>query len=358
MIKKDENRANQVSINKEYIRGVSLIDVDTAISDYMRVDVIPDLLQDGTKIKVPLLYGNAERWNSARKDGYLRDKRGQIQIPVVMFRRTGFSKNENLSFFNEATSMPAIKRWSAKHRYDKFTLMSNTNRVYELYNIRVPEYVTVNYDVMIWTNFTEHMNKLVEAFQWANKRYWGVDDKFKFKTQISSFDTQQEVSEGQERVIRTSFTLEVNAYLLPETFANKPLTTKSFTTKKVVFGLETDLTGNSLINPKLYNEYSDIIDFVAIRGSQMAEFVNGTTVKLTNVILPTLPPELVGSFDTVNWFRVYVNGQFIEPYIYTYEYNDTLKEITFTFDVSQIFTGGAELDANDEVAVTGKFIQL
>jgi hypothetical protein len=81
--------------------------------------------------------------------------------------------------------------------------------------VSVPDYVTVSYEVMIWTSFTEHMNKIVEQFQYATDRYWGSEDGYKFRTRIDSFDNQQEVGEGSERVIRTSFTMTVNAYLLP-----------------------------------------------------------------------------------------------------------------------------------------------
>jgi hypothetical protein len=35
MIKKEENRAKQLPIEKQYIKGVSLIDIDTTISEYM-----------------------------------------------------------------------------------------------------------------------------------------------------------------------------------------------------------------------------------------------------------------------------------------------------------------------------------
>jgi hypothetical protein len=146
----------------------------------------------------------------------------------------------------------------------------------------------------------------------------------------------------------------VNAYLLPEQHSNKPTVKKSFTAKRVVFGIETDLTGGILGNqPSLYNEYAQVIDFVAVRGSQMAEFVNSNTAKLTNVKKPLLPSELVGVFDIVNWFRIYINGDFISPSSYTYSYNGTTKEIIFTF-TGLTFT----LDAQDEIAITGKFQEL
>jgi hypothetical protein len=203
------------------------------------------------------------------------------------------------------------------------------------------------------TNFTEHMNRIVEAFQWATDRYWGTEDRFKFRTRIESFDTQQELGEGSERIIRTSFTMSVNAYLLPEKYADTPTVKKEYSSKRLIIGIETDLTGTTFTtNPNLYNEYSNIIDFIAIRGSQLAVFVDGVTAKLVNVELPVLPPELDGSFDTVNWFRVYVNGVFITPDSYIYTYDVSLKEITFTFTLPY------ELDENDEIGITGKFLEL
>jgi hypothetical protein len=84
----------------------------------------------------------------------------------------------------------------------------------------------------------------------------------------------------------------------------------------------------------------------------MAEFINVTTVKLTGVKKPILPSELVGSFDIINWFRVYVNGDFVSPNYYTYEYNGNTNEITFNFD------GLYDIASDDEVAITGKFQQI
>ena len=149
-------------------------------------------------------------------------------------------------------------------------------------------------------------------------------------------------------------TMVVYAYLLPETHAKKPVVKKSYSTKKIVFGIETDLTGGLIGNqPSLYNEYAQIINFIAIRSSQMAEFINANTAKLTNVKKPILPSELIGSFDTDNWFAIYINGDFISPSFYTYSYNGVTDEITFTFNGLTF-----NLDSNDEIAVTGKFEQL
>jgi hypothetical protein len=355
MERKDTNRANQLAIEKQFQKGVSLIDVDSAIADYMANSIIPELDENGNTLKVPMIYGNAERWDGARKNGYLRDVRGRIQIPLVMFKRNSIERDSTHQVFKEAIRMPAYKKYSTTNRYDRFSMMSGAKPTYESYEVAIPTYVTVTYEVMIWTSFTEHMNKIVEAFQYATDRYWGSVDGYKFRTRIESFDNQQEVGEGTERVIRTQFTMAVNAYLLPETFDKKPTIKKSFTPKKVVFGVETDLTGNGFsgLNNTIYNEYQDVINFIAVRGSQLAEFVNINTIKLTNVVLPILPKELIGSFDTTNWFRVYINGDFKSPSYYTYSYNSFTNEITFQF-----FDLGFDLEDIDEIAITGKFEQI
>ena len=353
MEKKETNRANQLSIDKQYIKGVKLIDIDSTIAQYMADTIIPKLEEHGNVVKVPLVYGNAERWNGARKDGYLRDQRGKIQIPLVMFKRNSVERDTGIQHFREQVRMPAFKKYSSKNRYERFSLESGVQPLMEMYSVAVPAYVTVSYEVMIWTSFTEHMNKIVEAFQYESDRYWGREDGFRFRTRIESFDTAQEVGQGSERIIRTTFTMNVNAYLLPETENEKPIVRKEFTKKRIVFGVETDLTGNIFTKPSLYNEYAQVIDFIAVRGSQMAEFVNGTTVKLTNVKKPILPSELIGVFDTDNWFRIYINGDFISPSFYTYSYNGFTNEIVFVFhDLTFI------IEPQDEIAITGKFQEI
>jgi hypothetical protein len=314
--------------------------------------IIPELEENGNLVKVPLVYGNAERWEGARKNGYLRDQRGRLQIPLVMFKRNSIEKNESLPHFREVITMPFAKKYSERNRYDKFSIMNNAKPSYEFYNITIPAYVTVTYETIIWTSFTEHMNKIIEAFQNESEKYWGSVEGFKFLSKIDSFDTSQEVAEGSERVIRTTFNTSVSAYLLPETFNDKPTMQKSFSAKRVVFGVETDLSGDLFTGANAYNEYAQVIDFVAIRGSQMASFVNSTTAKLTNVRKPLLPSELIGIFDTDNWFKVYINGHFISPSFYTYYYDGAVKEILFNFTLTY------PLDSNDEIAITGKFQEL
>jgi len=198
MEKRETNRAKQLSIDKQFQKGVKIIDVDSAIADYMSKVIIPNLEENGNLLKVPLIYGNAERWEGARVQGYLRDARGRIQIPMVMFRRSSIQKNESMPVFKEAGTIQYAKKYSAKNRYDRFSIMTGAQPVYEIYSVSIPSYVTIQYEMVIWTSFTEHMNVLVEAFQNQSERYWGMEDGFKFKSSINSFETSQEVAQGTE----------------------------------------------------------------------------------------------------------------------------------------------------------------
>jgi len=357
-----------------------LYDVDLAIAEHMIDVVIPTVEVFREKVKVPVLYGNPERWTAVQKQGYLRDRKGQLQIPLVMFKRNSIARDDLMpSSMNRNLFYPAVTKYSKKHKYDRFSAMTGTARPVEQYNITMPDYVTVTYEVMIWTDFTEHMNEIVEAFQYATDEYWGDKDGYKFRVKIDSFDNTTEVGEGSQRIVRTSFTMAVNAYLLPEKFDNESTHKKSFTPKKVVWGIETDLTGldggnvtNSSVKKKMYNEYSDVIDFMSIRGSQEATFVDADTIKLSNVELPKLPPELDGVFDLNDWFRVYVNGVYIPPTKYSYTGSYAENEIYFNFNTGSLSVGGTYpddlqssttdlgyiLENDDEFGITGKFIEL
>ena len=368
------NRALQYK--KESIeqgKGVKLYDVDLAIAEHMIDTVLPTVEIFQEKQKIPVVYGNPERWKSVQKDGYLRDKKGVLQIPLVMFKRNSINRDDALSnTMNRHVSYPSVSRYSKKHKYDKFSAMTGTQKPVQMYDIVIPDYVNITYEVIIWTDFTEHMNKIVEAFQYATDEYWGDKGGFKFRVRIDNFDNQTEVGEGTQRIVRTNFTMMVNAYLLPEKFDNESTHKKTIGPKKVVFGTETDLTGNSLNmskkSPSLDSEYADIIDFMSIRGSQDATFVDADTIKLTNVDLPKLPPELTGIFDVNDWFRVYINGVLVPYAKYSYTGSQAANEIYFNFGtgsldsennyISSTTELGYILENTDEFGVTGKFIEL
>ena len=88
-----KNRALQYK--KEGIeqgKGIKLFDVDLAIATHMIDTVMPTVEIFQEKQKIPVIYGNPERWKSVQKDGFLRDKSGMLQIPLVMFKRNSIDQ--------------------------------------------------------------------------------------------------------------------------------------------------------------------------------------------------------------------------------------------------------------------------
>jgi hypothetical protein len=241
----DKNFSKIVKQDEQQMLSISLVDIDSTIASYMEKHIIPEVEQNKSKVKVPLIYGNAERWKGAQKDGYLKDKLGKIQIPLIMFKRNSFAKNDSMQFLkDDRINYPTIRKFSNKNSYDRFSLLnSEFKKRYETFDVKMPDYVTVTYEVMVWTNFTEHNNKIIEQFQYFTGRYWGEEDKYKFRVMIDNFDNQQEVGAGTERIIRTTFTMTVHAYLLPKRADNIPTTQKGFTIRKVVVTNEVLLQG-------------------------------------------------------------------------------------------------------------------
>ena len=367
-ISKKKNRGQQIALESKAKVGITLYDIDYAMMEYMTDVVIPDVEENGAKVSVPLIYGNPERWKAATKDGYIRDQRGKIQIPLVMYKRNSIARDDSLSnTMNRNVSYSTLTKYNKRQKYDKFSLMNEVSPNVEAYNIAMPDYVTVSYEVMVWTHFTEHMNKIVEQFQYATDEYWGDRKKYKFRVRIDSFDNQTEVGQGSERIVRTSFTMAVNAYLLPAEFDNKPTTIKEYTPKRVVFGFEADLTGGGTgVNPvkqKTVNQYADVLDFLGTRGSVSGSFIDADTVKISDVEVPKLPPSLEGNFDVDNWFKVYVNGLFIPSEKYSYYVSSSANQVEFNFSTGSIGSGsstelGYELSGSDEFAIVGKFKEV
>ena len=109
-----KNRADEIALPKSDNFSVTLYDVDLAIMEYMRDTVLPELEEDKKKIKVPVLYGNPERWKSARKDGVLRDVRGRLQLPLVMYKRNSIERDGASNSINRYLSYPTYQKYNQR----------------------------------------------------------------------------------------------------------------------------------------------------------------------------------------------------------------------------------------------------
>ena len=307
-----------------------------------------------------------------RKDGVLRDVRGRLQLPLVMYKRNSIERDGASNSINRYLSYPTYQKYNQRNKYDKFSLLNGAQPSPKNYNITVPDYVSITYEVMVWTSYTEHMNQIVEQFQYATDDYWGDKDKFKFRVRIDSFDNQSEVGQGSERIVRTTFNMVANAYLLPEQFNKKDTNILSFGPKKVVIGVESDLTGGGMNMSKqsLQSEYSDILNYLALRGSRSGSYIDDDTIIVKNVEIPAVPPALSASFTKEKRFSIYINGVDIPAAKWNTEISGS--NLLINFNTGSLSAGGTYpgdlvtsatelgyiVTGSDEFGVVGKYKEL
>ena len=266
----DINRAEQVSFKNVKPRGnrsstaipgkdftknyaINLKDIDTAIINHVKNVMRIQVSEAGETVNVPVVYGNEERWVSARRHGFVRDDKGALLLPLIMTRRTAVAKDTvTQSAFkhdvkNELVTIARNSQWSRDNQYTRFAIDTGEKPAMESIVTGPADFVTVTYEIILWSAYTEQMNTMVEAFVDQNDTYWGDREDYKFLCMIDSFDDATEMAADTERFIKNTFTVNTKAYLLSEVIASvvtdkKFQAQRSITPRKVVFGFEGDAT--------------------------------------------------------------------------------------------------------------------
>lgn len=234
-----QNRAEDTTDDFPKIT-ISLYTVDNAIIKYLSDRIKPVVTQNGNQVTVPIIYGNPERWKSAQKDGVLRDSIGKIQLPVLLIRRTAMKKSEINSPINKYYNRSFYTGWNRRTPYDRFGVTNGITPSREYFvTTATPDYYEFTYKCMIWTEYMEQMNAVVENISFESDDFWGEQNSYKFRTIIDSFEPLTELPSSNDRVVRTQFDMTVYAYLLPESQLDAGrnrgmLTRKKYGVKKVV----------------------------------------------------------------------------------------------------------------------------
>ena len=95
--------------------------------------------------------------------------------------------------------------------------MTNRDRVDEFYGVIIPDYVNIAYSCVIFTEYVEQMNKIVESINFASDAYWGDPERFKFRAMIDSYTTTTEMVQGQDRMVKTNFSINLLGHIVPDT---------------------------------------------------------------------------------------------------------------------------------------------
>lgn len=253
---------NDKSVNREYstrrdndkVRKISVTtyDIDHAIKWHIQNVIRPVINEDGNMITVPVMFSTGEKWASAQRNGFLRDKNGMLLTPLIMIRRTGMDPRTDLEnnnvlrgiSYNTGNKMLFEKRYTAANRYDRFSVYNKITPLREFYAVDFPKFVSVNYDLLIWTNGMEQLNDVCEQFIYYDGKAWGDAFKFITYTDTPGFDVVNDI--GSDRLVRAAFSLRTQAHLIPDRTGNDSGLEKFYGVTKTMIATETEVSPEEL----------------------------------------------------------------------------------------------------------------
>jgi len=376
---KNRGKENSLRNSKSRDFSISIQDHDEAVKYYFENTIKPTVVQNSEILSVPIIYGSPERWKSVQESGFYRDANGKIMVPLIMYQRTTLEKNRNLG--NKIDGNKVInyqifeQKFNNRNRYDRFDLLSNRQPSKEYFMSVIPDYVTLTYNCIIFTDYIEQINPIIEAINFASDSYWGDFSRFKFRAKIDNFTTTTEISTSDGRAVRTSFNITLNGYIIPDTI-NKQIASDKlyYSTAQVVFNLETSTQDLETI--------TSATPVLAAGGSNSTTIFEGGNVSVTLVstsILDTnyLALSITKTSNNASSNTVIFNASFAQP-----PFGSTLPQTSkenFIFYINGIYIPanyiisfidnnegnciltlntvglGYELESTDEITAIGKF---
>jgi hypothetical protein len=353
--------------------SVGLEDIDSAIMYYFENVIKPNVIQDGKQLAVPVIYGSPERWKSVQADGFYRDASGRLMVPLIMFKRESVEKNRTLGNKLDGNTVHLYQvvgsKYNARNAYDRFDVINNRIPSEQYYVTATPDYLTLTYNCIIFTDFVEQNNKIVEAVEFASDSYRGDPKRWKFRSSIDSFTTTTLLENNTDRAAKSSFSIKVQGYIIPSS-VNKDMATarsKFYTKSQVIFTMETagniETLSTSGGAPKTamgaavgvadsYNintsNNTALLIYLNTNKQLTGTFVNGITVTFASgwLAAPNSLPQ-----TSVDNFIFFCNGQFIEKAnIVSFTQVDGVSTLVVNPTSLQY-----EFEASDEIIAIGKF---
>jgi hypothetical protein len=215
-------RGNEISLkddNKNKTISIGLKDIDASILYYLENIIKPVVTQNDRQISVPIIYGSPERWKSMQADGFYRDKNGKTMVPLIMFKRDSFTKNNTLGNKLDGNKVNNIEYfetgYSKRNVYDNFGVLRNQKPQKEYILGIIPDYLDITYTMSIFTDYVEQANEITEAVEFAARSYWGDPERFMFRADIQTFNTPVLLENGSDRANKTTMNVLVNGYIIP-----------------------------------------------------------------------------------------------------------------------------------------------
>ena len=248
-----------------YIPSCGIEDVDTAMHALFDKDIpfrtyqAVSNYEKEINIKKPfVVLATGERFALAKRLKPFRDRAGVLLLPAISIRRTTIEQASGDTFVGELTIKRRLDASDKDYQslinrlllnnvpkppntlrgdkgenqndpsiregmlLDDRTKRLRADHIYEIIAIPFPQFFTVTYEIVFWTNYTQHMNYMLETmlasqitpgkgfYLKSDKGYWfsaTVDSG------LSAQDNFDDITD-QERLIKYSFNINVRGYLL------------------------------------------------------------------------------------------------------------------------------------------------
>lgn len=343
-------RSSQIRHDDDIIRSAkrTIYDIDYAIKWYIENEIQPQIKADDALLSVPVMFSNGEKWDNVRRLGYLRDEKGMLQSPLILLKRNSVAENDSQRTLNvnrDVAGNQIIHRqkYNKRNRYEDeiFPIpLAQPASSNEIYLIDVPRYVQVEYEMMLWCDFTTQMNDLIEQIFGYSRFAWGNEGN-KYPTSLGSISFETVNTVGEDRLVRATIPLTVRGTLLAEQKTRISTIKKMYSIKKVSFDTVVDV-GNTNIFDTI-NVPVQILQFkssvlsggsINVSGGGSAVTINSQTMQyLTTIterygtVASSTTLSVIGAaatnpttndLATGNEFDLYINGQYIDKACYTW----------------------------------------
>lgn len=239
--KDPSNRKREYDIRRdtdEFVTpSITPYDVDYAILFGLTNYIVPPILENGELITVPIRYAAGDTQTQIQRYGYINNVDQKAVTPIISIQRTSLSKNDSVplsslpnDIFDGPIIVPKIQK---NNQHDRIDQTYESEDSIEYYVVNNPKYRIMSYNLNIWTERMEQMNKIISAIDSHDNMMWG--DAFKFRVSVGDFSFENLNTLSERRIVRSNVSLEVRAALLEEYIGNEESVKRRFSVKRVDF---------------------------------------------------------------------------------------------------------------------------
>jgi hypothetical protein len=295
-------------------------DIDKAIYNHFDESLNIFLKINKESKKVPVMFATGERWALVRKRKPLRDGDGRLILPLItvskgdtektedmhgipgdfgeliikrkigadnpnyqnLINQTGLinQKNVHLSGSTESDQegsrrTPPGKPFNGVLYKGKQINQSKLNprNIYEIYSMGFPDFVTITYEVIVWTQYSTQNNTIVESVlrgcDWKNSIKLDTDKGYYYiailEKNIVNQSNKDDFSDT-ERLVKSVFTVKVMAYIMGATDSESVPITKMVNAPQLRFETFDGNGSSTLYDPDKLGDDVDQVDELSKMG--------------------------------------------------------------------------------------------